>query len=169
MTLRLCRFTQTTTSSPTAQILQDYVELSEQQLGDSIQMVLNPYTDRTSQQHLKRVKELLQHPSSSYSHIVIAGTPSQLGLGREPGDPASIHDGFSNPAAPPPSQRLPPLSAPSRVTRTPSALPQCLSSRFPCRSSTLPPRSAEESKETCSTWWSVGSSPPRSRRSRVQC
>lgn len=51
-------------------MLQDYMELSEQPIGESVEMVLKPYNDRAFKQHIKRVKELLKHPASSYSHIV---------------------------------------------------------------------------------------------------
>ena len=108
------------------QILQDYVELSEQQLGDSIQMVLNPYTDRTSQQHLKRVKELLQHPSSSYSHIIMTHTEPVQDLDASPEilPPFTMDSLILQPhllSAPPSSL------CPFTSDEDPSALPQCLS------------------------------------------
>ena len=50
--------------------LQDYVEFSQQPLGDTLQLVLDPFTERSSRQHLRRLTELLQHPASSYSHVI---------------------------------------------------------------------------------------------------
>ena len=50
--------------------LQDYVEFSEQSTSNVLKMVLNPYNDRTFKHHIKRIKEILLHPPSSFSNII---------------------------------------------------------------------------------------------------
>jgi protein TIF31 len=51
-------------------VLQDYIELSEQSVSNTVHMVLKPYNDRAFKQHLKRLSDILSHPPSSFSHVI---------------------------------------------------------------------------------------------------
>lgn len=61
-------------------VFQDYIELSEQGLGETLAMVLNPYNDRSFRQHLKRVKEILVHPPSAFSNVIVTAKEQSLEL-----------------------------------------------------------------------------------------
>ena len=91
-------------------ILKDYVELSEQSITEPVIMILNSYNDRTFKHHVKRVKEILSHPPSSFSHV--------------------IHNSkdILQEISPEPEKSIPPLSmdslllAPNKILNPPSGL-----------------------------------------------
>lgn len=60
-------------------VLPDYTEFSDQALSSPVQMQLNPYNERSSRQHIKRLKDIFKHPPSTTCQAV-KSAPSQSDL-----------------------------------------------------------------------------------------